>query len=150
MVGRPSVWSDRSTSRAVLDLYAEYRLTGGYAVRQLSCGMNLTLDGYIAAPGDDLGWSVPSGELFQWWSDRVGRPTWRCTGANFPAGRRFDAPQVSRWTGRGSSRSLSREAKLEVDELAALPWGRAIVLASGAARRRWCTRCRGWPVSSPE
>ncbi|HLI59201.1 MAG TPA: hypothetical protein VKV21_06005 [Solirubrobacteraceae bacterium] len=34
--------------------------------------MNVTLDGYIAAPGDDLGWSVPSDELFQWWSDRVG------------------------------------------------------------------------------
>ena len=30
--------------------------------------MNVTLDGYIAAPGDDLGWSVPSDELFQWWS----------------------------------------------------------------------------------
>lgn len=34
--------------------------------------MNLSLDGYIAAPGDELGWSVPSDELFQWWSDRVG------------------------------------------------------------------------------
>jgi dihydrofolate reductase len=34
--------------------------------------MNLSLDGYVAAPGDDLGWGVPSDELFQWWSDRVG------------------------------------------------------------------------------
>jgi len=34
--------------------------------------MNVSLDGYVAAPGDDLGWSVPSDELFQWWSDRVG------------------------------------------------------------------------------
>jgi dihydrofolate reductase len=34
--------------------------------------MNVSLDGYIAAPSDDLGWSVPSDELFQWWSDRVG------------------------------------------------------------------------------
>jgi dihydrofolate reductase len=41
-------------------------------MRKLTFGMNLTLDGYIAAPGDDLGWSVPSDELFQWWSDRVG------------------------------------------------------------------------------
>src|SRR5215831_18685999 len=38
------------------------------AVRKLTFGMNLSLDGYIAAPGDDLGWSVPSDELFQWWS----------------------------------------------------------------------------------
>jgi dihydrofolate reductase len=42
------------------------------AMRKLTYGMNLSLDGYIAAPGDDLGWSVPSDELFQWWSDRVG------------------------------------------------------------------------------
>ena len=30
------------------------------AMRKLTFGMNLSLDGYIAAPGDDLGWSVPS------------------------------------------------------------------------------------------
>jgi dihydrofolate reductase len=29
-------------------------------VRKLTFGMNLSLDGYIAAPGDDIGWSVPS------------------------------------------------------------------------------------------
>src|SRR5262249_52803291 len=34
--------------------------------------MNLSLDGYIAAPGDDIGWSVPSDELFQWGARRVG------------------------------------------------------------------------------
>ena len=26
-------------------------------MRKLTFGMNVTLDGYIAAPGDDLGWS---------------------------------------------------------------------------------------------
>ena len=41
-------------------------------MRKLTFGMNLSLDGYIAAPGDDIGWSAPSDELFQWWSDRVG------------------------------------------------------------------------------
>jgi dihydrofolate reductase len=41
-------------------------------VRRLTVGMNVSLDGYTAAPGDDLGWGVPSDELFQWWSDRVG------------------------------------------------------------------------------
>jgi dihydrofolate reductase len=41
-------------------------------MRRLTFAMNLSLDGYVAAPGDDLGWSVPSDELFQWWSDRVG------------------------------------------------------------------------------
>ena len=28
-------------------------------MRKLIYGMNLTLDGYIAAPGDDLGWGGP-------------------------------------------------------------------------------------------
>src|SRR3954465_6132797 len=62
------------------------------AMRKLTFGMNLSLDGYIAAPGDDLGWSVPSDELFQWWSDRggatglalYGRKLWK---AIRPAGR---------------------------------------------------------------
>jgi dihydrofolate reductase len=47
-------------------------------MRKLIFGMNVTLDGYIAAIGDDLGWSGGEGpdssssaELFQWWSDRV-------------------------------------------------------------------------------
>ncbi|HEX8101971.1 MAG TPA: dihydrofolate reductase family protein [Solirubrobacteraceae bacterium] len=41
-------------------------------MRKLTFAMNVSLDGYVAAPGDDLGWSAPSDELFQWWSDRVG------------------------------------------------------------------------------
>ena len=41
-------------------------------MRKLTFGMNLSLDGYTAAPDDDPGWGVPSDELFQWWSDRVG------------------------------------------------------------------------------
>ncbi|MFT4085337.1 MAG: dihydrofolate reductase family protein [Nocardioides sp.] len=41
-------------------------------MRKLTFGMNVSVDGYVAAPGGDLGWSVPSDELFQWWSDRVG------------------------------------------------------------------------------
>ena len=51
-------------------------------MRKVTFGMNLSVDGYIAAPGGDLGWSVPSDELFQWSSDRVGRRAWRSTGAN--------------------------------------------------------------------
>jgi dihydrofolate reductase len=40
-------------------------------MRTLTFGMNVSLDGYIAAPGGDIDWSVPSEELHQWWSDRV-------------------------------------------------------------------------------
>jgi len=52
--------------------------------RLARCGnclrLNVTLDGYIAATGDDIGWSGgdagahggPSDELFQWWLARTG------------------------------------------------------------------------------
>jgi dihydrofolate reductase len=60
-------------------------------MRKLTYGMNLSLDGYIAAPGDDLGWSVPSDELFQWWSDRVG-----ATGLSL-YGRRLWETMSSHW-----------------------------------------------------
>src|SRR6266702_1886169 len=61
-------------------------------MRKLTFGMNLSLHGYIAAPGDDLGWSVPSDELFQWWSDRVGatgralygRKLWETMSSHWP------------------------------------------------------------------
>src|SRR4051812_50075219 len=61
-------------------------------MRKLTFGMNVSLDGYIAAPGDDLGWSAPSDELFQWWSDRVGatslalygRKLWETMSSHWP------------------------------------------------------------------
>ena len=61
-------------------------------MRTLTFGMNASLDGYVAAPGDDLGWSTPSDELFQWWSDRVattavalyGRRLWETMNAHWP------------------------------------------------------------------
>jgi dihydrofolate reductase len=61
-------------------------------MRKVIYGMNVSLDGYVAAPGDDLGWSVPSDELFQWWSDRVGetelalygRKLWETMSSHWP------------------------------------------------------------------
>ncbi|MBB6472578.1 dihydrofolate reductase family protein [Sphaerisporangium rubeum] len=61
-------------------------------MRKLIFGMNLSVDGYIAAAGDELGWSAPSDELFQWWSDRVagtglalyGRKLWETMSADWP------------------------------------------------------------------
>jgi dihydrofolate reductase len=70
-------------------------------MRKLAFAMNVSLDGYVAAPGDDLGWSVPSDELFQWWSDRVGstglalygRRLWETMSAHWPmAGEQPGAP----------------------------------------------------------
>ena len=40
-------------------------------MRKLIYSMSATLDGYIAARGDDIGWSVPSAELHQWFNDRA-------------------------------------------------------------------------------
>src|SRR3954451_21972987 len=53
-------------------LYAETRPTEGRCMRKMTFGMKLSRDGHIAAPGDNLGSSVPSNEPFGWWSDRVG------------------------------------------------------------------------------
>ena len=61
-------------------------------MRKLAFAMNVSLDGYIAAPGGGLGWSVPSDELFQWWSDRVaatglslyGRKLWETMSPHWP------------------------------------------------------------------
>ncbi|ROQ59665.1 dihydrofolate reductase [Streptomyces sp. 840.1] len=63
-------------------------------MRKLIYGMNVTLDGYIAAPGDDIGWSVPSDELFQFWSDRLqatglslyGGGLWQTMSSYWPTG----------------------------------------------------------------
>ena len=61
-------------------------------MRRLTYGMNVSLDGYVAAPGDDLGWGTPSDELFQFWSDRVGatglalygRRLWEAMNSHWP------------------------------------------------------------------
>ncbi|MFE3524950.1 dihydrofolate reductase family protein [Streptomyces sp. NPDC059161] len=63
-------------------------------MRKLIYGMNLTLDGYIAAPGDDIGWSTPSDELFQFWSDQLqatnlslyGTKLWQTMSSYWPTG----------------------------------------------------------------
>ncbi|MFI9386810.1 dihydrofolate reductase family protein [Kutzneria sp. NPDC052558] len=62
--------------------------------RKLIFAMNATLDGYIAAPGDDIGWSEPSDELFQWWLEQeqanslslYGRKLWQTMSSYWPTG----------------------------------------------------------------
>ena len=57
-------------------------------------GMNLSVDGYVAAPGDDLSWSEPSDELFQWWLEEelaidrflYGRKLWEIMSGYWPTG----------------------------------------------------------------
>ncbi|MGW1063811.1 dihydrofolate reductase family protein [Streptomyces aureus] len=64
-------------------------------MRKLIYGMNLTLDGYIAAAGDDIGWSgPPSEELFQRWLEHeqanslslYGRKLWQAMSSHWPTG----------------------------------------------------------------
>ncbi|MFJ7243257.1 dihydrofolate reductase family protein [Kitasatospora sp. NPDC098652] len=64
-------------------------------MRRLIYGMNLTLDGYVAAAGDDIGWSgPPSPELFQWWLELeqacalslYGRKLWDTMSSFWPTG----------------------------------------------------------------
>ena len=68
--------------------------TEGWRRAELIYGMNLTLDGYIAAAGDDIGWGGPSEELFQWWLDQerasslslYGRKLWETMSSYWPTG----------------------------------------------------------------
>ena len=61
-------------------------------MRKLVYGMNVTVDGHVAAPGDDIGWGVPSDELFQFWLDEeldiglftYGRRLWEGMNAHWP------------------------------------------------------------------
>ncbi|WP_174534652.1 dihydrofolate reductase family protein [Micromonospora chalcea] len=63
-------------------------------MRKLIYGMNLTVDGYVSAPGDDIGWGEPSDELFQWWLDQeraislflYGRRLWENMSGYWPTG----------------------------------------------------------------
>lgn len=59
---------------------------------QLTFGMNVSLDGYVAAPHDDLSWGAPHDDVFAWWSDRVaatevalyGRRLWETMNGHWP------------------------------------------------------------------
>lgn len=61
-------------------------------MRTLIYSMNASLDGYIAAHGDDISWSSPSVELHQWFNDRAreigvslyGRKLWELMSAHWP------------------------------------------------------------------
>jgi dihydrofolate reductase len=63
-------------------------------MRKLIYSMNVSLDGYIAAPGDDIGWSGPSDELHQWFNDQArttgvslyGRKLWEVMSSYWPTG----------------------------------------------------------------
>ena len=65
-------------------------------MRTLVYGMNLSLDGYVAAPGGDIDWGVSSDELFEWWLERetaiglflYGRRLWETMSSHWPTGDR--------------------------------------------------------------
>jgi dihydrofolate reductase len=70
-------------------------------MRKLRYGMNLTLDGYIAAPSDDISWGGSSDELFQWWLDQertislflYGRKLWESMSSHWPTGDQQPGPR---------------------------------------------------------
>lgn len=115
-------------------------------MRRLTYGMSVSLDGYVAAPGDDLSWGLSSDELFQFWSHRVGatdlalygRRLWEGMNSHWPtadqqpgatpahieyAGRWRDMPKVvfSSTIGAvdGNARLVSGDAVAEMTRLKA-------------------------------
>jgi dihydrofolate reductase len=63
-------------------------------MRKLTYGMNVSLDGYVAAPGGGLDWSEMSGELHQYFNDQLretgislyGRRMWELMSSYWPTG----------------------------------------------------------------
>jgi dihydrofolate reductase len=61
-------------------------------MRRLIFGMNVTLDGYIAAPGDDIGWGGAVEEVFLFWCEQMrmismslyGRKLWETMSSHWP------------------------------------------------------------------
>ena len=61
-------------------------------MRKLIFGMNVTLDGYIAAPGDDISWGGPVEEVFLFWCEQMrmvsmslyGRKLWETMSSHWP------------------------------------------------------------------
>jgi len=59
---------------------------------RLTYSMNVSLDGYAAGLGGDLGWSTVDEEIHQWWNDRIreagaylyGRKIWELMSAHWP------------------------------------------------------------------
>lgn len=100
-------------------------------MRTLTYGMHVSLDGFVAAPGDDLGWSVPSDELFQWWTDRVastdlalyGRRLWETMSAHWPTADQdpdateADIAYAQRWRAMPKAVFSSTLSPTEVDAL---------------------------------
>ncbi len=68
---------------------------------KLTYGMNLSVDGYVAAENGDIGWSDPHLELHQYWNDQVretavslyGRKLYELMSAHWPTA--DQAPDVS-------------------------------------------------------
>ena len=68
---RPSAATPSAAAEAAVGAGDQDSRWEADTVRKLIYSMNTTLDGYIAARGDDIGWSVPSVELHQWFNVRA-------------------------------------------------------------------------------
>nr|WP_275889540.1 dihydrofolate reductase family protein [Nakamurella flavida] len=125
----------------------------------MTYAMNLSVDGYITAPGGDLDWSAPSDELFRFWSDRVaatglslyGRRLWEEMSSHWPtadqqpgatpaeiqfAHRWRDMPKVvfsSTISAVQGARLVTRDAVAEIARLKAEDGGPMDVAGAGLA-----------------
>lgn len=127
-------------------------------MRTLTYGMNLSLDGYIAAAGDEISWSEPNDELFQWWLEQeqaidlflYGRRLWETMSAYWPTGdqqRGASAAEIAFARNWRDTPKVVFSSTLEPAERAPAPAARSARARSAAARsaatRSTAARSRG-------
>ncbi|GAA1772818.1 dihydrofolate reductase family protein [Nocardioides hankookensis] len=108
-------------------------------MRHLSYAMNVSLDGYVAAPDDDLGWGVQSDELFQWWSDRMetadlalyGRRLWEGMSSHWPAA--DQQPDVSPQHAEFARRWRALSKVVFSSTISAVDWNARLVSSDAVA-----------------
>lgn len=124
-------------------------------MRRLTYGLNVSLDGYVSAAGDDLSWSEPSDELFEWWLHEeqavslllYGRRLWEDMSAYWPT--RDQQPGTT--PAQAAYAQNWRDTPKVVFSSSLAGPGEAVLLTPSAGTLAWspATRSRRSPGSRP-
>jgi dihydrofolate reductase len=125
-------------------------------MRKLVFGMNVTLDGYTAATGDDISWGVPSDELFGWWLDQdrasgtflYGRKLWEGMSAHWPTADQLPGATPARVEFARNWRDTPKVVfSSTLDQADALGWNTRLVTGDAVAEITRLKAGDGAPMS---